>query len=211
MKVLIYTLSFTLLLLPSNSYGAAEMIEELLGIGGTDSTSTFVPTSSYGYGVGRGRSYLGQSCERDNDPYLCMMCNCMREAGDEPLEGKKLVGLVVKTRVQSAKWANDICGVIYEPHQFSWTMESRGLRALPREMSQSMRECEAATDATINAPGNGMDHYHADYVNPTWASTCQRVTKVGRHIFYKHCGSKPLKRKGRKRGRAGNPHSKARK
>jgi len=27
-------------------------------------------------------------------------------------------------------------------------------------------------------------HYHADYVEPYWASSLYRVAKIGRHIFY---------------------------
>lgn len=32
---------------------------------------------------------------------------------------------------------------------------------------------------------NGADHYHADYVNPYWAKSLVKTTKIGRHIFYK--------------------------
>ncbi|HAG91765.1 MAG TPA: hypothetical protein DCL41_07830 [Bdellovibrionales bacterium] len=155
-------------------------------------SSTFQP-SSFSPSLGGSSSlvgtYGGRSCERSNDPKLCMMCNCMRESAHEPLEGKILVGEVVQTRVRDTRWPDDICSVIYQHAQFSWTLKARTRRPLPRTNSRSMQECAIATARTINSPGNGMDHYHADYVTPAWARTCQRVKKVGRHIFYDHCGS----------------------
>lgn len=32
---------------------------------------------------------------------------------------------------------------------------------------------------------NGADHYHADYVDPYWASSMTKTVKIGKHIFYK--------------------------
>lgn len=147
----------------------------------------------------RVNQYRGQTCERSYDEFKCMVCNCMREAAGEPYEGKKLVGLVVKSRVEDSRWPNDICGVIYQYKQFSWTNDGGARHPLPRTSTQGLRECVAATQETISAPGNGMDHYHADYVSPKWAKRCQRVAKVGRHIFYDRCASEG------RRGRGTNP------
>jgi spore germination cell wall hydrolase CwlJ-like protein len=30
----------------------------------------------------------------------------------------------------------------------------------------------------------GATHYHADYVDPTWASSYNRSVRIGKHIFY---------------------------
>src|SRR5690606_22718397 len=142
-------------------------------LSGGKSPGEFTATyNAVGSASKRAGAYYGQSCERSNDSSLCMMCNCMRESSGEPLEGKVMVGLVVKSRVQAKKWADDICGVIYEPWQFSWTMEDRGTRALPNTMTKDFNECMIATDRTINAAGNGVDHYHANYVKPKWAKNC---------------------------------------
>lgn len=181
------------------SVSAIGFAAALLGGGSVPTETYFSPGFKAGvtegvHATGKASQYLGKSCERSNDSYLCMMCNCMREAAGEPLEGKKLVGEVVKTRVQSGNpWPDTICDVIYQEKQFSWTIHQRDRRSLPRQMSSSMMECAVATDATINSPGNGMDHYHADYVKPGWArSTCGRAkkTKIGRHIFYEGCVAK---------------------
>ena len=32
---------------------------------------------------------------------------------------------------------------------------------------------------------DGADHYHADYVDPYWASSMTKTVKIGKHIFYK--------------------------
>ena len=35
-------------------------------------------------------------------------------------------------------------------------------------------------------PTRGALWYHADYVKPSWAKALSRVTKIGRHIYYRH-------------------------
>lgn len=150
------------------------------------------------------RKYLGASCERSHDSYRCMLCNCMRESAHEPLEGKVMVGLSVKSRLEVPARPKTICGVIYEYKQYSWTIHRSDRRSLPRKTSQSFKECIVATNQTINAPGNGIDHYHADYVSPYWAKNCTRVKKIGRHIFYDNCsGSRSSKGPGRSRRSGG--------
>jgi spore germination cell wall hydrolase CwlJ-like protein len=34
-------------------------------------------------------------------------------------------------------------------------------------------------------PTRGALWYHADYVSPPWASTMAKVTRIGRHLFYR--------------------------
>ena len=62
----------------------------------------------------------------------CMAMNIYREAGHEPFEGKVAVAQVVMNRVNSGKFAPDVCGVIYQKNvvmervvcQFSWFCDS---------------------------------------------------------------------------------------
>ena len=44
----------------------------------------------------------------------CMAMNIYREAGHESFEGKVAVAQVVMNRVNSGKFAPDVCGVIYQ-------------------------------------------------------------------------------------------------
>lgn len=40
----------------------------------------------------------------------------------------------------------------------------------------------------MSSPTNhtlGADHYHADYVNPSWTKSMTKTVKIGKHIFYK--------------------------
>jgi spore germination cell wall hydrolase CwlJ-like protein len=150
--------------------------------------SPYVPTVT-GSSSLQGSMYLGASCERSHDEFRCMLCNCMREAAGEPYEGKKMVGLVVKTRVEDPRWANDICGVIYEYKQFSWTTYRSDRRNLPSHPNENYNECVRATQETINAPGNGVNHYHADYVHPAWRKDYKKVIQIGHHIFYADKGA----------------------
>jgi len=37
----------------------------------------------------------------------------------------------------------------------------------------------------ISDPTNGATHYHADYVNPSWADPRKKTVIIGRHAFYR--------------------------
>lgn len=55
----------------------------------------------------------------------CMIKNVYLEARGEDLYGKVLVSNVVQNRVKSKHYPYSICGVIYQPHQFSWTTNKK--------------------------------------------------------------------------------------
>ena len=46
-------------------------------------------------------------------------------------------------------------------------------------------EALAIVKGKLTSFTNGADHYHADYVNPYWASSMGKTCKIGKHIFYK--------------------------
>jgi spore germination cell wall hydrolase CwlJ-like protein len=114
------------------------------------------------------------------------------EARSEPEEGQIAVANVVLNRVKSTKYPNTICGVVYEgAHrlnscQFSFTCDGKPDVANDARMwAQSKRLAERAMagDAYVRVISTAT-HYHADYVNPRWASHLKRLIKIGRHIFY---------------------------
>lgn len=114
------------------------------------------------------------------------------EARNEPLEGQMAVAQVVLNRVKSPDYPKSICAVVFqgEAHhhacQFSFACDGQadkpvtsvawkqamaiGLTALARQQD----------DLTLDAT-----HYHASYVDPTWAATLKPTVRLGRHIFYR--------------------------
>ena len=128
----------------------------------------------------------------------CMAMNIYREAGHEPFEGKVAVAQVVMNRVNSGKFAPDVCGVIYQKSvvmervvcQFSWFCDS-ATKSRPVNQAAYNESYEVAKKVILE--GFKLDilkdalYYHADYVNPRWGF--DKIGKIGNHVFYKGKGN----------------------
>lgn len=123
----------------------------------------------------------------------CLARNIYHEAGNEPFEGKVAVAQVTLNRVESGKFPNDVCKVIYQKNiiyekvvcQFSWYCDRAALvKPVHKETyEQSMEAAKKVLLEGFRLPGiKDALFYHADYVNPGWKK--ERVAKIGRHIFY---------------------------
>ena len=127
----------------------------------------------------------------------CLALNIYHEARGEPLSGRYAVAEVTMNRVKSPLYPNDVCRVVYQRvwdtkrkkliGAFSWTAE----RAKPNINRTSWLDSVAIAKqiyyGETKTPAHLKDalYYHADYVKPNWASDKVKLTKIGRHIFYK--------------------------
>lgn len=113
----------------------------------------------------------------------CLVRNVFHEAGGEPLAGKIAVAQVTLNRVRSERWSNTICGVVYEPNQFSWTKQNKTANA------EMLRASERAVEKFISGYHipeiKNANHYHAVHVSPKWKNSMKQVAVIGNHIFYK--------------------------
>jgi spore germination cell wall hydrolase CwlJ-like protein len=132
----------------------------------------------------------------------CLADNIFFEAGYEPIEGQRAVGIVTLNRVRSGQFENTICSVVKERNhrtcQFSWYCQDRE-RSMAynkeRLLSNGQKDTyekvyNVALDLYVNSHTikdntGGALFYHADYVNPKW-NHLNRTVKIGSHIFYKH-------------------------
>lgn len=125
----------------------------------------------------------------------CLAQAVYYEAAVEPEAGQRAVAQVVLNRVRHPAYPNSVCGVVYQGYsqrvcQFSFTCDG----ALTRTPQANLwkRAQAIANDALSGRvmPDVGTaTHYHADYVVPKWAYTLGKITKIGRHIFYRFPGS----------------------
>jgi len=126
----------------------------------------------------------------------CLAMNVYHEARSEPESGQYAVAVVTMNRVVSTKYPEDVCKVVYqkswsEKNQkfvsaFSWTTD--GKENIPYESDAWKKAFKIASDVYYDElPHQVRDalFYHADYVKPIWAKNKIRITKIGRHIFYK--------------------------
>lgn len=145
------------------------------------------------HGKGRGgggtSDFAGKTCAKGkaNNDLLCMVCNTFFEARGEPQTGKVAVGRVVLTRTETKGYPDSVCGVIYQPYQFSWTIG--GARRLPTSKGarKELQQAVAAAKKALKLGPNGSTHFHTAAVRPAWRKSCDVTMRgpwIGEHIFY---------------------------
>ncbi len=124
----------------------------------------------------------------------CLATAIYFEARGETAKGQKAVAEVVLARTRVPGRPKTVCGVVYEGShrrsgcQFSFTCDGIADRVVNREAWRQASRIAAnvmRTGGRVNAVAGGATFYHADYVNPRWASKMVKVAEIGTHIFYK--------------------------
>jgi spore germination cell wall hydrolase CwlJ-like protein len=106
---------------------------------------------------------------------ICLAAAVFFEARDQPLEGQYAVAEVVMNRVSSDRWPDDICGVVYQDKQFSFTHDGKSDDY--NKYSTNVGDRQARLNLTST-------HYHATYVSPYWTNHYHLDGRIGDHIFY---------------------------
>ena len=162
-------------------------------------TSVAVSSSSFAYDFGTDKFA--------DDEFRCMALNIYHEARNEPLSGKVAVADVVLNRVYDTRYPNSVCDVVKQGKRSNWHA-SMGRDVPVRNMCQFSWFCDGKDDepregtAWKNAKliaknfltygeyrgiTEGATHYHATYVDPSWASSegMHMIGQIGEHIFYR--------------------------
>ncbi|MFZ4217014.1 cell wall hydrolase [Enterobacter ludwigii] len=123
----------------------------------------------------------------------CMIKNVYLEARGEDLYGKILVSNVVQNRMKSKHYPYSICGVIYQPHQFSWTNNKKLVNGV--DVHQSTKEYKESVWTGIYSVlmdgasyTNAVSYYAPKRLNksPSWSDSRQFAYcgSHGGHRFY---------------------------
>lgn len=126
----------------------------------------------------------------------CLAAAIYFEARGEPAKGQAAVAQVVLNRVKNPAYPSSICGVVYQNKswrnrcQFSFACD--GIRDRVRDKGAYAEAVKIAKSVTrgktwLRSVGSST-HYHATYVRPKWARSMKRMTKIGRHIFFRTYG-----------------------
>lgn len=118
---------------------------------------------------------------------MCLALNVYFEARGEDMLGQLAVAEVTLNRVESSRYPDNVCDVVWQPKQFSWTHDGKSDK--PKD-ARAWREAQriariALSENEMVVVGEDVTHYHASYASPYWASSYERVAKVGKHIFYR--------------------------
>ena len=123
------------------------------------------------------------------DPLTCLAVAIFFEARGEPYEGKEAVANVIINRVEDHRYPDTVCGVIWEPKQFSYTHD--GLHDDPTRHTGHQDKIAWAESQEVakealegNLMGISSTHYHTTYVLPFWAELYKLDGQVGNHLFY---------------------------
>jgi spore germination cell wall hydrolase CwlJ-like protein len=125
----------------------------------------------------------------------CLATAVYFEARSESMVGQLAVAMVILNRAKASKSYSSICGVVYKgaSHlnacQFSFACDGKP------DIVDDVRAWMAAHAVTALALANDRKgkpvqilatatNYHADYVDPVWSKSLNRLTQIGRHIFY---------------------------
>lgn len=118
---------------------------------------------------------------------FCLAKNIFHEASIEDELGMYAVAQVTMNRLHHIGFPDSICGVVYQPMQFSWTIDKTihwthptgwswtKAKEIARLVIREGHRVPALQTATL---------YHADYIKrPRWRNVTP-ITKIGTHIFY---------------------------
>ena len=135
------------------------------------------------------------------DDLDCMAKNIYFEARNEATVGQLAVAQTVINRVNSSRFPNSICEVVYQGlHtkngfplkdrcQFSWYCDGRNDE--PRKDSRSWKKSVEIAQMMILSKDwmpdviDGATFYHADYVSPRWSREKRMVVRIGSHLFFR--------------------------
>lgn len=127
-----------------------------------------------------------------NSEWRCLTEALYFEARGEPMEGQYAVAEVILNRVDHPNYPGSICGVVSQGTgrqfacQFTYTCDGR-----PEEINDTVAWNRVGHIARLMIDGAprdltaGATHYHADWVNPQWASLFPQTADIGIHYFYR--------------------------
>ena len=138
----------------------------------------------------------GKSCEAqaytyDPCPYAddIVVATIIMEAGGEYHVGAlEAVYEVIMTRAKKRNMTPaEVC---LQRKQFScWNGKADGIQALERTIAKAKEHPRWVIARNILGKETnytkGADHYHADYVDPTWKKQMRLIGKIDDHIFYR--------------------------
>ncbi len=183
--------------------GLSNVLDQLMGVenaslSGVNATrlrtlaSPFSGTASDDPRIMDASALMALPTPRGGEGWRCLTEALYFEARGEPVEGQYAVAEVILNRVDHANYPDSICGVINQGTgrqfacQFTYTCDGR-----PEEIGDENAWHRLGHIARIMIDGAprdltaGATHYHADFVNPQWASLYPMTADIGIHHFYR--------------------------
>ena len=138
-------------------------------------------------------------------PEECLALNIYHEARSESLAGQYAVADVVLNRVDSKRYPNTVCEVVFQANYSEWWLENHNKEVPILNQCQFSWYCDGKPDDPMETDAwqrsayiaisilkdgrfrgitEGATHYHTQYVNPFWNANMLLIGTIGDHIFY---------------------------
>jgi N-acetylmuramoyl-L-alanine amidase len=130
---------------------------------------------------------IADECDYENQVEVLAL-NMYHEARGEGYDEMQMVGEVTLNRVEHAKYPDNICDVVYQRRQFSWTYMR--IDHTPHEIElweAALEIAEKLISGDADFFNNGATHFlNPNKVRrmPTWTETYELVGRMGNHVFY---------------------------
>lgn len=131
--------------------------------------------------IARTQEPLVSYSEKDE---ACLARNIYYEAGVESEAGKYSVAQVTLNRLQTKRWGQTICEVVYAKSQFSWTLKKKLVKPRGKSWEDSQWIARRVLRGDYVPSLAKAQFYHADYVKPKWRDPKAKLAQIGAHIFY---------------------------
>jgi N-acetylmuramoyl-L-alanine amidase len=136
-------------------------------------------------------SWHPEAADVDRHDALCLARNIYFEARGEGARGQYAVAAVTLNRVRDKRWADGICGVVYQDKQFSWTISRPMSRpTVIEDRAAWQRAAEVAVLSLVGlAPdySQGATHYIAPKLlrrMPVWTTAMAVSRRIDGHVFF---------------------------
>lgn len=117
----------------------------------------------------------------------CMTDNIYFEARGEPILGQAMVGHSVLNRVKDKRWPNEVCKVVYQKKQYSWTTEKK--KAINDRKAYILSSNLAYTllaNRDFEEPTGVTNYLRCDWRGKVdWWKSMTFLGQIGDHCFYK--------------------------
>jgi len=116
----------------------------------------------------------------------CLANNIYFEARDQSVVGQYAVALVTINRVKDKRFPDNVCDVVYQRRQFSWTNSMKNdVPEDKKAFDVAMRIAHTVLNYPVVDLTQGALYYHNTSVKPYWSIDYTWVDQIEDHIFYR--------------------------
>lgn len=128
----------------------------------------------------------------------CLATNIYFEARGEPVVGQIAIAQVTLNRVNSKRFPNTICEVVYQAHknsngiplrnrcQFSWYCDGKPETIIDIvSYERAMAVAKMTYDNNYIDLTEGAEYFHKTTISPNWSRVYAKTVVINNHAFYR--------------------------